>query len=642
MKRPARSVAAPEAPDSASPAAPWPLSAVFALILTAALAAYWPALRGGLLWDDPGHLTAPALQSAAGLLRIWFEPGVTQQYYPLLHSAFWLEHQLWGDATLGYHLVNVLWHALAATLFVALLRRLAVPGAAFAGLLFSLHPVCVESVAWISEQKNTLSLVLALAAALAWLRFEDDRTPRRYTVALLWFGAALLTKTVTATLPAALLVLAWWRRGRLSWRTDVLPLLPWLALGVAAGLGTAWLEATQIGASGHDFALGPVERVLVAGRIVWFYVGKLLWPVDLAFFYPRWTVDAAVAWQWFFTPAALAVLALATWWSRRNRAPLAAALLYGGILFPVLGFVNVYPFLFSYVADHFQYHASLALFAFLAAAAVGGWARLPWPRWTGPAAAVALLSLLGLLTWRQSATYRDVVSLYEATLARNPDSWVAHLNLGTVLEDSGRPAQALPHLQRANALKPDHPETLNSLASVLNRLGRPAEARPLLERALQLQPRFAAAQNTLGVSLMALGQADAGLAAFRRALELNSGLTLARINLGWALANSGRPAEALVALDQARREHPENADAHFKTGLVQVGMHRPREAEPHVRRAVELQPDQPDYRLALGVLLLDLGRPAAAAEQFAIVLELVPGHPGALQGLQQAQLRLGR
>ncbi|PAW66685.1 MAG: hypothetical protein B9S34_07450 [Opitutia bacterium Tous-C1TDCM] len=633
---------APAAPASSPAVAGWRPGWVFTVLLAALLCAYFPALRGELLWDDAGHVTRPDLQSWSGLARIWFELGATQQYYPLLHSAFWLEHRLWGDAVFGYHFINVAWHALAAVLFIALLRRLAVPGALLAGCVFALHPVGVESVAWISEQKNTLSAVFYLAAALAWLRFEEKRTPAAYAVASLWFVAALLTKTVTATLPPALLVLAWWRRGRIAWRTDTLPLLPWLVLGVGAGLGTAWLETNQIGAAGSDFALGPLERTLLAGRVVWFYLGKLVWPADLAFFYPRWTIDAGVAWQWLFPAAVVVVLAAAFGWRRRDRGPLAAALLFGGTLVPVLGFVNVYPFVFSYVADHFQYLASLAAIAFFSATATRGFARLAWPRGAGPALATAVLLTLGTLTWRQSGHYRDVFALYRATLERSPDSWVAHLNLGAALDDTGRPAEALPHLQRALELKPDHPETLNSLGNVLNRLGRPAEARPLLERAVQRQPRFASAHNTLGVSLMALGHAEAGLAAFRRALELAPGLALAQVNLGWALANSGRRAEGLAQLEAVNRARPDLADAALKLGLIHALDRDFAAAERPVRRAVALQPERPDLRHILGTILLELGRPGAAATEFETALDLDPAHRDARQGLDQARRQLGR
>lgn len=615
----------------------WPLGWVFVLLCAIILVAYFPALKGDFLWDDAGHVTQPELQSWSGLARIWLEPGTTQQYYPLLHSAFWLEHRLWGDATPGYHLINVLWHAASACLLIALLRRLAIPGAMLAGLVFALHPVCVESVAWIAEQKNTLSTLFYLAAALAWLRYEDERRPARYAVATLWFAAALLTKTVTATLPAALLVIAWWRRGRLTWRGDLAPLLPWLVLGVSAGLGTAWFETHQIGAKGDDFALSIVERGLLAGRVVWFYLGKLVWPAGLTFFYPRWTIDTGDVGQLVFPIATLVVLVAAIAWSRRDRGPLAAALLFGGTLVPVLGFVNVYPFIFSYVADHFQYLACLGMIVFLVATAVRGFPLLRWPRWSGPVAATVVLLVLGSLTWRQSGMYRDVFALYETTLARNPASWAAHLNLGTALDETGRPDEALPHLQRALELKPDHPETLNSLGNVLNRLGRPDEARPLLERAIQLQPRFAVAHNTLGTILMALAQGDAGMAAFERALEIDPRFTQARVNLGWALANSGRKGAALEQLALARREEPDFADAEFKTGLIYAMSGRMADAAPHVRRAVELQPNDPEMRHILGRILLDFGRTADAAEQFETALQLAPGHAGAHAGLEQIQ-----
>ena len=609
------------------------MAAVFALISVATFVAYFPALTGDFLWDDTGHVTSPALQSWSGLGRIWFEVGATQQYYPLLHTAFWFEHRVWGDATLGYHAINVLWHVTSACLLVAILRRLAVTGALLAGLIFALHPVCVESVAWISEQKNTLSTVFYLVAALTWLRFEDDRRPARYVVATLWFLAALLTKTVTATLPAALLVVAWWQRGRLSWRDDVQPLLLWLLLGVAAGLGTAWFESTQIGAGGDGFTLGVAERCLLAGRVVWFYLGKLLWPAGLTFFYSRWTIDAASVGQWLFPAATLLLLAGLVWWRQRIRAPLTAALLFGGTLFPVLGFVNVYPFVFSYVADHFQYLASMGMIAFLAAAATYGFARLSWPRWSGPAVAGAVLLILGGLTWRQSGMYRDVFVLYETTLARNPSSWVAHLNLGTALDEAGAAEKALPHLQRALELKPAFPETLNSLGNVLNRLGRSREALPLIEQAVRIQPRFAGAHNTLGATLMVLGRADDGIAEFRRALAIDPALTIAQVNYGWALGNQGRVAEAVEQFEQARRLQPDLADVEFKWGLIFAMHGRLSEALPHFERAVELQPEDADMRHALGRALLGVGRRADANAQFTEALRLDPNHAGAREGL---------
>ena len=615
----------------------WPWPRLGALLLAATLLAYLPSLGGEFLWDDEGHVTRPELRSWAGLGRIWTEVGATQQYYPLLHSAFWVQHRLWGDAPVGYRLSNVLWHALSALLLAAVLRRLAVPGAVLAALAFALHPVAVESVAWIAEQKNTLSTFFYLGAALLWLRFDATRRPGAYAGATALFVAALLTKTVTATLPAALLVIAWWRRGSLGWRGDVAPLLPWFALGIGAGLGTAWLETHQIGAEAGELA-GPAARVVLAGRIVWFYLGQVLWPADLAFFYPRWTIDPGVAWQWLFPVAALAVLAGLFLRRARGRGALAAALLWGGTLFPALGFFDVYPFVFSYVADHFQYLALPALLTFLAAAATRLWTERGWSPGAGRVAAAGVLAALAVLTWRQAGDYRNEVALYEATLARNPDSWAAHLNLGTHLVDTGRPADGLPHLQRAHALRPGTPEVLNSLADALQRVGRPRDALPLVDEALRRQPRFAAAHNTRGATLMTLGRADEGIAAFRRALEMQPRLVPARVNLGWALANGGQLAAAVAEFAEARRAAPGAPAPEFKWGLALASHGRVREALPHLARAVELAPADPELRATLGRALADAGRAAEARPHLEEALRRAPGHPGAREVLD----RLGR
>ena len=282
----------------------------------------------------------PALRSWHGLYRIWFDLGATQQYYPLLHSVFWIEHKFWGDATLGYHLVNILLHAMAALMVAAVLRRLEVPGAYLAAAIFALHPVRVESVAWITELKNTLSAVFYLGAAMLYLRFDQERKKPYYAGALVLFVLGLLSKTVTATLPAALLVIFWWQRGRLSWKRDVLPLVPFFVLGAAAGLFTAWVERKLIGAEGAAFDLTFIERFLIAGRVIWFYLGKLFWPADLIFIYPRWHVNQAVWWQYLF-PAAALLLAAVLWGLRRRwRGPLAGLLFFRWNAVPGAGFLQ--------------------------------------------------------------------------------------------------------------------------------------------------------------------------------------------------------------------------------------------------------------------------------------------------------------
>ena len=612
MSRPTKSPPpTPGTPVPEQPAcvrAPWFCLLVFAAVLVA----YLPALSGGFIWDDAGHITRTDLRSLAGLGRIWFEIGATQQYYPVLHSAFWFEHLLWGDSTFAYHLLNVLLHATAACLFARLLRRLAVPGAWLAALLFALHPVCVESVAWITEQKNTLSAVFYLAAALAGLRYFDTRRPAHYAAATALFVLALLTKTVTASLPAALLVVLWWRHGRLDWRRDVLPLLPWFALGAAAGLGTAHFERELIGAQGADFTLAFDERLLLAGRIVWFYLGKLVWPAELIFIYPRWTIDASQWWQWLFL-AAGAALVLALLWlalARRLRAPLAAALLFAGTLFPVLGFFNVYPFLFSYVADHFQYLASLAVFALAGAGLTTVATRLTRSARLG--AAALLLGTLGTLTCLQSRMYRDLTTLYETTLAQNPACWMAHQNLAIALAESGQVDAAIDHLQTALRLYPDNAAAENNLGENLSRLGRLDEALPHLQHAIALQPSYAVGHCNLATTLARLRRFEEAFPHFATAARLDPLYPQAEQNWGIALMESGQPAPALDHLRRAVEIAPGWLEGRIYYGRALASRNRMADAVAQFRAAVEVAPDSGEANQLLGMALRTLGRTAEA------------------------------
>jgi tetratricopeptide (TPR) repeat protein len=603
----------------------------FALIVCATFLAYLPALRGTLLWDDEAHVTRADLRSLQGLWRIWTVPGATQQYYPLLHSAFWLEYRLWGDSVLFYHLVNVALHALAACLLVKIVRRLALPGAWLAGLLFALHPVCVEAVAWISEQKSTLSGVLYLAAALAWLKFDESRQRAHYLWAFTLFAAALLAKTVTAVLPAVLLVIVWWRRG-VEWRRDIRPLVPWFALGASAGLFTAWVESHLIGARGAEFALTPLDRFLLAGRVICFYAAKILWPANLAFFYPHWTIDASAWWQWLL-PAAVVAAGVILWQNaRRHRGPLAALLIFAGTLFPVLGFFNVYPFRYSYVATHFAYLAALGILvptaALLAGRSLAG-------------AAVALV--LGIVTAQQSATYASEETLYRATIERNPDAWLAHNNLANLLLATGRRDEAVSHLDTALRLNPDFAEAHltmgNALLDVPGRLndaiaeyrtamrltpdserahtnlgnallqsGQIAEAIDQLQQALRIDPHSAAAHNDLGnaFSRFPAPLPDA-IAQYRLALDANPNFPEAHNNLGRALAQAGRLPDAIAEFETAIRLRPDYASAHGNLGnALSLLPGRRDDAIAEYRTAIRLRPDFADAHLNLGNALLRL------------------------------------
>jgi protein O-mannosyl-transferase len=648
MSRRKRSKTAPAnvaATTTVQPHARAPLGLL--LVLLATFIVYHPALHGGMLVDDEGNITPPKLQSVSGLYHIWFSPTVTAQYYPLLHTVFWIEHKLWGDAVLCYHLVTLLWHLTAVTLVYAIVQKLKVRGALLAAAIFALHPVMVESVAWMCEQKNTLSTVFYLSALLFYIEFDTSRRPARYFPAMALFLAALLTKSITVTLPVALLIILWWQRGRLSWARDVRPLVPFFALSIAIGVVTVLVERSYFHGQEAEFTLSLIGRILIAGRALWFYVGKLVWPANLMFTYPRWTIDRAEWWQWIY-PAAAIAMTVALWAIRKwSRAPLAGWLFYCGTLFPALGFANVYMFTITFVADHMQYLASLGLIVPVAAAAAKFVdTRQPVVHQAATAVCVLLLATLAVLSFRQSELYGDVVKFYATILETNPNSWLAHNNLGKelyrqqktgaaidhyraalkikpdfalahrnlggVFVDNRRFAEAIDAYQAALKLNPDDALALNGLGNTLIVMGNAREAISHLERTVKVDPEYAEAHNNLGIALGSIGRTAEAIAAFRRALEIDSRLANAHNNWGIALASGGENAAAIEQFKQAVATDPNDANSRHSLAEMLVAMNQAAAAIPHYERAIEIRPDFAAAYIGLANALVSSGRTADA------------------------------
>jgi tetratricopeptide (TPR) repeat protein len=580
-----------------------------ALLVLATVIAYEPAWYGKPIWDDDAHITKPELRSFSGLGQIWAKPGATQQYYPIVHSVFWIEQKIWGDNVFPYHLVNILLHSLSALLLLRILRRLEVPGAWLAAFIFALHPVQVESVAWISELKNTLSGAFFFGAALIYLRFDRTRSSTAYITALLLFLLGLMSKSVIATLPAALLVVLWWKRGSVSWKRDLLPLLPFFVVGISAGLFTAWMERRFIGAHGTEFNFSIIERALIAGHAFWFYLFKLFWPANLTFIYPRWNVSQAISWQYLFPAAALLLLIALSILRRRSRAALASLLLFAGLLFPALGFFNVYPFVFSFVADHFQYLASVAVIALVAAGIV-----LAIDRWKSrfsilaSVLPIALVVLLGALTWKQSRLYADPITLYRSTIERNPDCWMARNNLGNVLLQKGELEEALAHLQRSVELRPDDAEIQNNFGNALLRRGDVAEATAHYRKALDLRPDDAATHNNLGSALVRQGLTAAAIEHFQRALQLGSAFADRQnaeihYNFGNALLQDRQIDEAIAQYRKAISLSPDYVEAHANLGAALQMQMRFADAIAEYERTLQIAPQSGPIRNNLATLL---------------------------------------
>jgi tetratricopeptide (TPR) repeat protein len=531
-------------------------------------------MRSGYIWDDDSYVYNNAtLEAPHALARIWTDRAASPQYYPLVFTTYYIERALWGERPAGYHAVNALLHGLCAFLLWRLLRRLSVPGAFLAACLFAFHPVQVESVAWVTERKNVLSGLCYLASASLFLRFlwpeaghDSERHAERdsegrsepgserraggrllYAASLLLFVAALLAKTTASTLPAAILLVVAWKEKRLT-RRPVLAVLPFFVCGIALGLQTAWIETHELGATGAAWSLRPLERLLVAGHALLFYLQKLLVPVKLTFIYPRWTLGSEAIRH---LPYLVGVLALvAGLYAARRRigtGPLVGFLFFAGTLFPALGFFNLYPFRYSYVADHFQYLATIGPFAVLAAGMTRLHAR--WgpkrgasgamtskqPGTAGLVAATALIVLLAGLTWHQQKDYSDLDTLWLRTLEKNPQAWIAQFNLGTTAVRRGQYEEGLRRLRTATELRPEEYNGWYSAGSVLNTLRRYEEALPYLQRATTLYAGDADAQYALAFACMRTNRPRAALPPLTAALELRPDWAEPMNALAWTL-----------------------------------------------------------------------------------------------------------
>ena len=496
------------------------------------------------------------MRDPGGLRAIWLSPAEIEaegHYWPLVYSVFWLQHKLWGFTPAAFHAVNVLLHTANTLLLWKLMRRLAVPGAWLVAAVFAVHPIHVESVAWVIELKDVLSGLFYLSAVLAWVRFEGEPRAGRYLAALGLYAAGMLAKSVVVTLPAALLIWQWWRRGRVS-VTDVVRAAPFFVVGALISAGDLVFNRSQ-GVGDLDYSV--IERVLIAARAVWFYLGKLLWPVDLGLIYPHWEVRAGDPWGWAAVAAVVAVVA-ALWLlrGRIGRGPLAGVLFFGVTLAPTLGFVDYNFMLFSFVADRYQYLASIgviAVFVGVAAYGVAALRRAGMPRTTAPAGvlAAALLAVLGTLTWQQASLYGDGVTFFSHVIAHNPRAREAHLNLGTALLKWNRLEEGLAAYRVAEEHRPEDCKPPYGAGVALYHLGRVAEAEKAYLRALQLCPGYAGALADLGTLRLDQQRYEEALDLSRSATDHEPYNAEAWTSRGIALLHLGRGDEALESLDRA-------------------------------------------------------------------------------------------
>lgn len=618
--------------------------------------AYFPAFSAGFVWDDVIFTSEPVVHSPCGLRDIWLSPRRISNeghYWPLVYTSFWAEHKLWGLAPLGYHVTNVVLYIANVLLLWRLLRRVGAPAAWAAAALWAVHPLHVESVVWVIERKDVLSGLFYFASALCYLRFDESGRRLSYAGSLFLFALGLLSKSAVVTLPAAILIRAWWRRGRLR-AVDLARTAPFFAVGLAITLADLAFYRTR---EHLDLDYSLIERPLIAAKALWFYAGKLAWPSDLAVIYPLWEIRAGGLLDWLYAAAA-AALAAALWFGRERlgRGPLAGVLFFAVTLSPALGFVDYGYMQFSFVADRFQYLAGIGLLALPAAAADAAVRRLGGrSRHAAAALLAAALVSLGAATWRHATVFRDEVSLFGHIVSLNPRARDAHHNLSSALAKAGRHRESLEAALVAVALRPDHAGAHVNLGLAQMNTDRLEEATASLRRALELDDDNRSALQNLAEANRRQGRHEAALAIYRQVIEMDESYALAHAGLGDVLFQTGRYDESLAALNRAlalEESAPpaegtvSHAERTFSLRLIaahaarKTGRHD--ETERHLLLARKLMPDRTEPLVEMANLRFQQNRPDEAEEYLEQARALSPDDPATLHVNAEALRSQGR
>ncbi|ABW68214.1 tetratricopeptide repeat protein [Desulfosudis oleivorans] len=608
------------------------------------LVAYLPSTDHSFIWDDDYYITHNmTLAGFSGLKRIWLEPGATPQYYPLVFTSFWLEYHLFGLNPAVFHFTNILLHAANAVLVWLILARLRLPWAWPAAALFALHPVNVESVAWISERKNVLSGMFVLLSLLFLIRAslsgtggnqypETASTNRRlsYMTSFLFFIPALLSKTVTCMMPAAFLMLVWWKNPQGGGRKAVAT-LPFFLVGAAAALHTVIMEKSHVGAYGMEWAFSTIDRVLIAGRALWFYAYKLVWPANLVFIYPRWDINATVWWQYLFPVGALgAFILLWVTRGRLGRGALTGVAIFATALFPALGFINYYPMRYSFVADHFQYMAGIALIALITAAAhrlFHGIHRFPAK--TACILFSVLLLLLGTRTLQEQNKYENLHTLWRDTLRKDPLCWMAHNNVGALLSKIGNYEKAIAHFNKSLSIYPTNVMAHLNIKGVSKKLTGQTTG-PLLYAGEPGRPRLMAWDNRLATVMTRLGWDKAANHYYQKVMAVDPRNAEAHYGTGQLLERQGKIDAAITAYETTLDIDPLYTDVYQRLGKIHLTRNEYEKAIDRFFMLLKIDPFRAEAFEQLGLSYYHTGDLENAIRAYRLALNIQP-HNRALQ-----------
>jgi tetratricopeptide (TPR) repeat protein len=617
------------------------------VIIAAVFWIYSPVFYGDWLWDDDTDITDNSIiQSPAGLWRIWFVPGSQLDYYPLKASVQWAQWHLWGMQPLGYHLTNIILHLVGALLVWRLLTKFGLKFAWLGGLLFAVQPVNVESVAWIAELKNTLSLPPFLWAMISWIDFCKYGRKRDYVLSLGLFLVAMLGKTTMVMFPLVLLLYAWWKRGKVS-GSDLKVAAPFFAVSLALGLLTIWLQEVNAMREVVVTLGGPFSQLALASSSLGFYVFHFFWPVELSPIYAQWVIDPPSV--VLFLPGMLFVGLVVGLWTQRHgwgRHALLGVGYFVVSLAPFLGLEKTAYMRFTWVMDHFLYLPMIGLIGLVVAGLGVLDARLV--AWQRPCLLGGALAFSGLLAWSSYAYAGMFVNqevFWKYTIGVNPQSWPAYYNLGnaylhsnnlgSALMHAGYVAQALEQYEAALRLRPHGAQQQQNIAVALAVAKRMPEAQEHFEEALKLDPHSVTIRDNYGIALSNNGKLVEALEQYRQALEINPRDLDARINGGLILQQLGRIPEAIEQYQEALKINPRSVNAHYNLGNAWLSAGKFPEAIAEYELTSAIDPLNANAHNNLGIALIGMNRLAEAREQLEEALRIDPNYADARSNLER-------
>jgi len=620
------------------------------ILVLAVIVAYSPVWWAGYIWDDDVVVTAnPVIIGPFGLKEIWTTSAA--DICPLTLTTFWVEHALWGLEPLPYHLVNVFMHGACAVLLWRVLRSLQVPGAWLGAALWALHPVQVESVAWITEMKNTQSglfFLLAILFFVKWVKARDLNGQSggdwNYASILFFAALAMVSKSSTVILPVVLCLCAWWIEGRWHWR-NLARIIPVFLMAIAASALALWTQGLALATViGRQWVRTWPERLVTTGDVFWFYLGKLFWPHPLITVYPRWQIDAG---QWFsYLPLLSVMIILFIFWFKReswSRHWFFVFAYFLAALLPVLGLIDNRIFRFSLVFDHFQYLASIGPLALVGA----GLARfsdfvIPEKPWLQSSLCAGLLLFIGMLSWQRAWAYESSETLWTNTLAWNPNCWVGYNCLGNELLHESKFDAAMIQYQKALEINPNYAEAYNNVGIILTQKGQVQKARVQYYRALAIDPNFAAARYNLGANLDHKGEVDSAIDQYEKAVELDPNVAKDPYDLGIIFANKGQLDAAIAQFQMALEIDPTWVEVRYNLGLALEQKGQMDEAIAQYQNALAINPNYADARNNLGTAFLQRGRTDEAMAQYEKALEINPNIAEARNNLGWILLQKGK